>query len=268
MYKLFIIFLSISFIYSCATSVSEKNRKNSEVFYELGVETLAKSRLEESFRHFKKSVEENPRNHWGHYGLGIIYQANNDYDHAIESYLQAIQLQKNFSEAKNNLGICYMAKGQHNEAIKIFQDVLNDPFYKTPAHAYGNLGLSYYQQQDYQKAVHYTKTALKIQPQFCLGYKNLALIFEAQKEYLLAINYLRQFLSICYESKVLSQYVTSQTLSEIYHSLAKDYLLLHQTDKAIQSLESCIRNVSEKDFALHCQSFLDQIKSVHKNDAK
>jgi type IV pilus assembly protein PilF len=172
--------LALAFILSgCKHVPTEKERQNSEIRYNLGLQAQQSGNIQEALSEFQRAVETDPDNADAQNALGILLHLSfRRHAEAIEHYNKALEVRPTFSEARTNLANVYLDQGQYDQAIKLYEQVLNDMLYPTPYIAQGNMGWAYYKKGDTEKALENIKASVTLNPNFCLGFKNLGLIHE------------------------------------------------------------------------------------------
>jgi tetratricopeptide (TPR) repeat protein len=107
-----------------------------------------------------------------------------DYQNADEHLKTGIKLlekQKrggaSLAEARNIHGLCLIELERYEDAILVLRQSATDELNTAPHLAWGNLGLAQLRQGEYQEAVKSTMEAIRIQPQFCVGYYRLGQAF-------------------------------------------------------------------------------------------
>jgi Tfp pilus assembly protein PilF len=143
-----------------------KKEKESEASYKLGLAYLNDSNpnMQKALIEFAKSVEMNPKNKEARYALGHVYAQRQDYAKAISELQSAINIDPNYSEAHNYLGKCYEALGQYTEAISSYQMALKNIQYLTPQLPHWNMGMIYFKQKQYDKALEAFQQTRRIEP--------------------------------------------------------------------------------------------------------
>lgn len=196
--KLFSAFCLGLLVSGCA-HLSDKDREQANLHYELAVENLTKSpqvAMKESDEALR--LDPNLADAWHvkalllHYSFGRLEEAN-------VAYLKALELKKPFSEARSNLGNLYMDQKRYDDAIEAYQTALNDVLYPTPYIPQGNMGWAFYKKGDRAKAIELIKAATTANPKYCLGYLNLAQIYEAANEMADSCKYAVRFREHCPE---------------------------------------------------------------------
>jgi len=183
MLKGFFIVLAVILAGSCA-AVTEKDIKNSQYHYQLGISYLNENNIQPAFSELQKALELNPHDKETHNALGVIYLTKlEDYAKAIEHFQKALAIDKDYSEAATNLGNTYANMKKFNEAIESYNIALSNPQYKNAAMALNNLGMVYYRLSKWDDALSAFKDALKRYSDFHAPYYGLALGFNAKGQY-------------------------------------------------------------------------------------
>lgn len=96
-----------------------------------------------------------------HHLKGIILYSKRDVDAAVASVRKALELNPKFSAAKNTLGKFLFDLGQTEEAEKLLLDAASDLLYFEGFKARTNLGILYYRQGQYDRAMEQLRFAVK-----------------------------------------------------------------------------------------------------------
>jgi tetratricopeptide (TPR) repeat protein len=164
---------------ACRHIPTERERQAAEIHYDLGIAAQQAGNVQEAVSEFRKALELDPELPEAHNAMGVLlHLAFRRHDEAVTHYQKAIEVRPTFSEAKANLANVHLDKGRYDEAIKLYEEVLNDMLYPTPYFAHGNMGWAFYKKGEMTRAVDSIKTAVTLNPGFCLGYRNLGLIYQ------------------------------------------------------------------------------------------
>jgi tetratricopeptide (TPR) repeat protein len=173
-------------LYGCKHSPTEKELQGAQIHYDLGIQQQQAGEVQMAYSEFQKALELDPKFAEAHNASGILLHLSfQRIDEAIGHYQRAIALRPNFSEAKTNMANAYLDQGKYEEAIRLYREVLNDMLYPTPYIAQGNLGWALYRsangnKEQIQKAEDHIRSAVTLNPKFCLGYKNLGIVLDEQ----------------------------------------------------------------------------------------
>ncbi len=183
MLRLCALFLAVSMAGSCA-GISEKDAKNAQYHYQLGISYLNDNNIQPAFTELQKAVELNPYDKETHNALGVIYLSKlEDYGKAIEHFRKALEIDGEYSEAATNLGNAYANMKQYDKAVESYKRAISNPQYQNAAMALNNLGMVYYRLGKLDEALSTFKEALKRYSDFHAPYYGLALSFNAKGYY-------------------------------------------------------------------------------------
>jgi tetratricopeptide (TPR) repeat protein len=102
---------------------------------------------------FDTVVKADPGNPAAYDARGSIYAALNDNEHALSDYNRAIQLDPSFAQAYYNRGRVYSLLKRYDEAIADLEKSIELDAIGFSYRANGNIGLIYYKQGQYDKAL-------------------------------------------------------------------------------------------------------------------
>jgi tetratricopeptide (TPR) repeat protein len=183
MLRLFAFFIAVTIAGSCS-GISEKNIKNAQYHYQLGISYLNDNNIQPAFTELHMAMELNPHDKETHNALGVIYLTKlEDYGKAIEQFQKALEIDEDYSEAATNLGNTYANMKQYDKAIESYKKAVSNPQYKNAAMALNNLGMVYYRLLKFDEALSAFKEALKRYSDFQAPYYGLALSYNAKGHY-------------------------------------------------------------------------------------
>ncbi len=166
----------------CAHYVSDKDREAASIHYDLGVEVQLKD-PPAAMKEFDTALQLDPNLPEAWHAKGVLlHVVFKRYEEAAAAYQKALELRPTFSDAKANLGNLYLDEKRYDEAIKLYEEALSDMTYRTPFIAHGNLGWARYMKGETAAAIEETKTALTINPGYCIGYRTLGTIYSEKGE--------------------------------------------------------------------------------------
>jgi type IV pilus assembly protein PilF len=237
MKKLAVLLLSLS---ACAAEITEKDRVDARIQYDLGVDHLSKGNVPGALQAFTSSERLDPSFPDLHSGLGLVYIGINRYDDAEKHFKIALELKPQYSDVRNNLGLLYTIQGKYDEAIEQFRLALQDVLYATPSHAEGNMGYAYYKKGDRVKAIKHLKNATLVNPKFCRGYLWLGEIYQSGNELKDAERYLDRFIERCLLDQNTKAAVDAASASEVYMRLAQVTLAAGNAPRARSAFQQCM----------------------------
>jgi len=170
----------------CKHVPTEKEITGAQIHYDLGIQAQQAGDVQSAYKEFQAAEELDPGFAEAYNASGVLlHLAFKRPEEAIAQYKRALEIRPTFSEVKTNLANVYLDQARYDEAIALYQDALNDMLYATPYIAQANLGWALYKRgdtkrDDVKKGIESIKSAVTINPKFCLGYKNLGLIYDEQ----------------------------------------------------------------------------------------
>jgi tetratricopeptide (TPR) repeat protein len=118
-----------------------------------GIRLYESGNYQEALKTFNKVVEMDPGYSLAYDMRGTIYVALNDYEQALNDYDKAIELDPAFAQAFYNRGRVYAMLKKYNQALNDLQQSIKLDPVLFGYRGNGNIGLIYYQQGQYQKAL-------------------------------------------------------------------------------------------------------------------
>lgn len=163
----------------CKHVPTQKECEASDIHHDLGVQALNNGNMQEAYGEFDQAVRMCEHNERAHNAVAqVLHLRFNKPVDAEKHYLRAIELDPQFTEAKVNLGNLYLDQKEYPRAIAQYELALNDMRYSTPYIPQANLGWAEYKRGNVDKAIDAIKSAVTVNPKFCLGYRNLGTIYE------------------------------------------------------------------------------------------
>jgi type IV pilus assembly protein PilF len=163
----------------CAHVPTEKERRSSEIHYDLGVQAQQHGHVQDALAEYQTALEQNPSNPEAHNAMAILLHLSfRRMDEAAAHYQKALELRPTFSDARTNLGNLRLDQGRYDEAIQLYEASLNDMQYRFGFSAQGNMGWALYKKGDTANAIQNIKAAVTTNPDFCMGYRNLGIIYD------------------------------------------------------------------------------------------
>ena len=167
--------------------------------YELAVGLQQEGNKPGAFKTLHKAIEFNPYNARAHLLLGKLFLLNRDdnpgeFDRKAEQHLRAVldiqrgehaleEYASSVAEAHNDLGVLMNHQGQFRKALPEFEAAISDLFNRESHMAWGNLGWSYLELREYDKAIDALGRAVKLRRDFCVGHYRLGKAYAAKKEF-------------------------------------------------------------------------------------
>jgi type IV pilus assembly protein PilF len=176
--KLFAAFCVMFALASCKT-ISDQDRDQSQIRAELAAKSLLKE-PQSALKDAEEALKLDPENAdaW-HIKAIIMHQSFGRLEEASAAYAKAIELKNPFSEAHTNYGNLLMDQKRYDDAIAQYDIALNDVMYATPFIAQGNSGFAHFKKGDTTNAISHLKSALTLNPKYCLGFLQLGQVYES-----------------------------------------------------------------------------------------
>lgn len=195
--KLFSAFCLALLVQGCAHVVSEKDKDQAALHYEIAVQNLVKS-PQIALKEADDALAFDPgnANAW-HIKALVLHQSFQRLEEAQVAYAKALELKTPFSEARTNLGNLYMDQKRYDDAIAQYQIALSDVMYQTPYIPQGNMGWAYFRKGDSKQAIELLKAALSVNPKYCLGELWLGEVYEAASNTPESCKYFARFREHC-----------------------------------------------------------------------
>lgn len=177
--KLFSAFCLALLMQSCAHYVSERDKDQSVLHYEIAVQNLVKS-PQVALKEADDALKFDPTNAdaW-HIKALVLHKSFQRLEEAQTAYAKALELKDPFSEARTNLGGLYMDQKRYDDAIVQYELALADVNYRTPFIPQGNIGWAWFRKGDSKKAIETLKAVLQVNPKYCLGEVWLGQVYES-----------------------------------------------------------------------------------------
>ena len=208
---------------SCITQNIAEKKAQAEATRNLGEAYLREGKYRIALMQLKKAEELIPSDHILQDDLGLAYLYLKEPDQAIFHFKKALEIKSNYSPARNNLGNAYAEKKEWNKAIEQYKMVTSDLLYGTPQFPLSNLGVVYYEIQEYELSEQYYLKALDIKPDFVRALYGLAKTYMEMHRVPDAIAKLQKAVDISPDSAVL------------HFELARAYALDRQYTQALNA---------------------------------
>jgi tetratricopeptide (TPR) repeat protein len=123
-----------------------------------GYVLLNTGNCEEAIQEFKAALAINSKISDTHLNLGLCYRSIGDYANAIQAFLDANALNPNDDIPDLEMSRTYAQIGEYGKAIQSAEQALKDA--PQNPHRYGNLGIMYYKNGQYDQAVNFLALAV------------------------------------------------------------------------------------------------------------
>lgn len=172
-----LVVLCLALFSACGPSLAQK-KEEAAIHYRLGVVHLNERNLADSLKELTKAVEMYPSDATYHNALGLAYFAKGMNKEALASLDRALSIDRDYSEARVNKAAVYIVEQRWIEAIDESQAAVKNIFYRTPEYAWFNMGWSYYNMNELQKAIESYTKAVSSNPSYAQGWYSMGLAYE------------------------------------------------------------------------------------------
>ena len=180
---------------------AEKLRDQASVHFDLGVNAQIQGDVRAALNEFQLALQIDPTFADAENALGLLYHlAFRQLDESGRHYRRALELRPDYSQARLNLAALELDLSHYDEAIALDEVVLKDLHYKGSYLAANNAGWAYYRKGQTEKALSLIKETVRVNPDFCQGYRNLGLIYSDQNQLELAQLELDRMVKKCPDS--------------------------------------------------------------------
>ncbi|MHC4265428.1 MAG: tetratricopeptide repeat protein [Planctomycetota bacterium] len=202
----------------------------------------------ETVKQIKQKDPDSPRTY---YGLGRIYSILQQHQDAIDSYKQAITLKTDYAPAYFYYGISLIELQEFPQALEKFnQAVFYDPYYE---YAFILAGFINFRLEKYQEAGDALQRAVNLHPPTAAKPQQLAqTTFTADYSkihYYLGLAYIKTGLFVQAQFSFEEAIKIKSDFTQAHYALALTYLLLDDTEKAIEqqkTLEKIDKGLADK----------------------
>jgi Tfp pilus assembly protein PilF len=194
-----ILFVLLVCFVGCASSQKkavEAQAKDPKYQYSLGVFYLNSGNADEAIKYLNRSITLDPRYYLAYNALGMATSMKGNLESAIKDYQRCLEIAPEFSEARNNLGSVYQELGFIDKAEAEFLKVIGDRTYATKELPNYNLARLNFTRGDYDSALAYVDTAIRLNARFAMAHNLRGLIVEKQGKLVDAIESFKQAVKI------------------------------------------------------------------------
>lgn len=185
----------------CSKRITQKDRDNALIHYELGLQAQNAGNPHGALQEFRIAADLDPKNADVFWAQGLLLQYSfKKYPEAEKAYQTALKLKPDYSEVKVALGTLYLEQQKYDPAIALFTEAMGDLYYRTGYIAQSNLGWALYKKGDVTGAVDNIKSAVTVNPSYCMGYRQLGIIYDEQGKTELACSEYTRYREKCPET--------------------------------------------------------------------
>ncbi len=173
----------LSLLAGCASSQQKADQakaKDPRYQYSLGVFYLNGGNGDEAIKYLNRCLALDPKYYLAYNAMGLALSMKGNLEEAVKSYERCLEIAPDFSEARNNLGSVYQELGFVDKAEAEFLKVISDRVYPTKELPNYNLARLYFTKGNYDQAMAYAETAVKLNSRFAMAHNLKGLILERQ----------------------------------------------------------------------------------------
>lgn len=211
------IFLVILCIFaSCASKEKDIAKKQSELYFGAGTQSLIDQQYTEALKNLIKANELGPNNSEILNNLGMAYYFKGELKLAVETLNNALKINPNNSDVKTNLASIEFKQGNFKKSEYLYKEVLKDLTYDKQARTYFNLGiLELTSKKNSHMAENYFKKSIQEDENYCPASYQLGLLKFKSKQFNSALkNFKDASMGICYDTPA-PHYYQALTLIEL-----------------------------------------------------
>ena len=184
--KRLIFLLLLSLVSSCATPQEDEKKVKWQYYYDLGMSSYIAKNYSEAIANFfiASQLAPNEPKVWN--ALGLAYMEVQEYKKSESAFLKALEVDKRFTEAKLNLGILYYRQADYEKAISTLKEVLQDEAFPQKHMAFYYLGKVYQAIGNRREYINNLRKAVAYNPMFIDAQLELAQAYELEGNYSLA----------------------------------------------------------------------------------
>ena len=212
-----------------------------------------------AMEHALRATELDEDNAQAHHLVALLYldfcrrdSAECHLEEAERSARRALSEDEHFRDAKNTLGVVLVHQGRYREAIEVLRPLTRDILYRTPEHAWGNLGWAYLQSGQISEAIDALQRSTAVQPDFCVGHYRLGVAFEQSGKLEQAHRALTRALSVD-DPRCAKMQVAYQLRAAVATQLGRQ-------DEARSDLAECVHLDKQTTAGRECSARLNAIQ--------
>jgi superkiller protein 3 len=206
------------------TPAATQLQKDEQRLFEAGQAALDRSQYDEALRSYNKililAVRDRQTQATAHVKIGNVLVAQRKFDRALAEYQQATVLDPDYAVAFNNVGEAQGELRQYTRALEAFnRAVALDP---KLSRARYNIGITYGRLGNLKYSEFVFRLLVRDRPEYDLGYDGLAVTLSKSGRPREAITFHQKAISL------------NPKEPSYYYNLALSYLILGETEKALE----------------------------------
>ncbi|MBS2031094.1 MAG: social motility TPR repeat lipoprotein Tgl [Deltaproteobacteria bacterium] len=217
-------------------SGGDKAHENATIQFSLGANDQSTGNVRQALAEYQQALVYDPNYPEAENALGLLYHLSfRQLDESEKHYLRALQIKPDYASAKNNLAALYTDEGRFDDCVRLEDEVLKDLQYKGGFLAANNEGWCLFKKGDVARGLPLIQESVRVNPEFCQGYRNLGLIYDQEGKLDMAETELSRMLKKCPDS------------AQAYYELGKVQLKLGKPTDAVRNFGTCRDRAKEGD---------------------
>jgi type IV pilus assembly protein PilF len=194
----FILYMVFVLVLSACASMGEEenprinNKTAAQANTQLGIMHMREGNYDVARLKLEKALELQPDRVDAHEAIAILFAQVGEAGLAEKHYKKSLQINPKYARGHNNYGQFLCAQGHYKKAEKEFLLAANNPFYDFPSLPLTNAGLCAKRVPDMVKAEEYFRLALKKNPAFAPALLQMALISYSKGNYMSVRGYMQR----------------------------------------------------------------------------
>lgn len=178
-----LLFLFFILIFSCSVKQEETRKTQWQYHYDLGMSSYMAKNYSEAIANLfiASQLAPNEPKVWN--ALGLAYMEVQEYKKSENALLRALQVDKKYTEARLNLGILYYRQANYEKAISALREALEDESFPQKHMAFYYLGKVYQTIDNRQEYINNLRKAVAYNPMFIDAQLELAQAYELEGDY-------------------------------------------------------------------------------------
>lgn len=151
----------------CASTGGDRQideEKAAQANAELGLRYMLQGKNEIALEKLKRALSYDDDSAPAHHYMAELYRRLGERDKADEHFREALDSEPENPSIRNNYGVFLCESGRYDDAEDEFLEVVKNPVYTGRAATYENLGLCLRQGKKNERAEHYFRKALDVNP--------------------------------------------------------------------------------------------------------
>lgn len=199
--RLFPLALSLVLLAGCASTPTDERdttdpKKAAEFNAELGLRYMSQGNHELAMEKLLKAVEHDSRSVNGHHYLAELYRRLERPDKAEQHFERAASLAPKESAIQNNYGVFLCGTQRYRDGERRLLRALENPVWPGRGQAYENLGQCMKDKGDLDKAEHYYREALKVNPRLPKALLGMSEVALRQENHISARAFLQRYVEV------------------------------------------------------------------------